>query len=147
MKTIFDKSTLDELISRINRLTENSEPQWGKMNPYQMVKHCSQWEEMMLGKKKFKRSFIGRLFGKMALNDLIKDEKDMKRNLPTLPGFKIRGTGDVALEKEKWIELMREHAQSEKQDYEHPFFGKLTKEQTGYLAYKHTDHHLRQFNC
>jgi len=28
----------------------------------------------------------------------------------------------------------------------HPFFGKMTKEQVGYLAYKHTDHHLWQFN-
>jgi hypothetical protein len=28
----------------------------------------------------------------------------------------------------------------------HTFFGKITKEQAGQLAYKHADHHLRQFN-
>jgi hypothetical protein len=39
MKTIFDKATRDELTARINMLTENSGPNWGKMNVYQMLKH------------------------------------------------------------------------------------------------------------
>lgn len=30
---------------------------------------------------------------------------------------------------------------------ENPFFGRLTKAQWGRLAYKHVDHHLRQFGC
>ena len=29
----------------------------------------------------------------------------------------------------------------------HPFFGPLTHEGWGRLAWKHTDHHLRQFGC
>ncbi len=29
---------------------------------------------------------------------------------------------------------------------EHPFFGRLTRHAWGVLGYKHTDHHLRQFN-
>ena len=40
MKTIFDQSTRDHLISRINKLSEESTAQWGRMNIYQMVKHC-----------------------------------------------------------------------------------------------------------
>ena len=36
MKTIFDKTTRDELIYRIDSLNENNTPQWGKMNIYQM---------------------------------------------------------------------------------------------------------------
>jgi hypothetical protein len=28
----------------------------------------------------------------------------------------------------------------------HPFFGKLTAEQAGRIAYKRIDHHLSQFN-
>lgn len=100
---------------------------------------------MMLGKKKYKRAFLGRLFGKIALKDLIKDENPMKRGLPTLPEFKIRGTGDVASERDKWIALIEEHAHCSNLNFVHPFFGKMTKEQSGYLAYKHTDHHLRQF--
>ncbi|WP_448634870.1 DUF1569 domain-containing protein [Pedobacter panaciterrae] len=28
----------------------------------------------------------------------------------------------------------------------HDFFGKMTREQIGIFVYKHSDHHLRQFN-
>ena len=100
MKTIFDKSTTDELICRIKTLDENSTAQWGKMNVSQMLKHCTLWDEMALGKKKYKQSFIGRLFGKMALKDMMKDVP-MKKNLPTIPSFKIKENTDVAEEKKK----------------------------------------------
>jgi len=145
MKTIFDKSTRDELISRINKLDESSPIQWGKMNVYQMLKHCTLWEEMSHGRKKYKRAFIGRLFGKVALKKLLKNEDPMSRNAPTIPELRVTGTGDVAAEKMKWVALLEEYEYFSNTDFVHPFFGKITKEQTGYLSYKHTDHHLRQF--
>jgi hypothetical protein len=147
MKTIFDKQTRDELIARISNLNENSTAQWGKMNIYQMLKHCTLYEEMLLGKKKFKRVFLGRIFGKFALKDLIGNDKPVKQNMPTI--FEIRVTesnGDIASEIAKWIALLEEHAQPPNVVVIHPFCGKLTNEQIGYLSYKHTDHHLRQFN-
>ena len=117
------------------------------MNIYQMLKHCNQWEEMALGKKKYKQTFLGRLFGKMALKDFIKDEAPVKQNLPTVPEFKIKDqSGDIELQKNKWVNLIDEYAQFSNFDFVHPFFGKMNKDQIGYLAYKHTDHHLRQFN-
>jgi hypothetical protein len=88
MKSVLDKATRDELISRINSLNENSTPQWGKMNVYQMVKHCALWEEMLLGKKQYKQSFLGRLFGKIALKDMLKDQP-VKPNLPTVPSLRL----------------------------------------------------------
>jgi hypothetical protein len=147
MKSIFDKATRDELINRINTLNENSTAQWGKMNVFQMLKHCTLWEEMIAGKTIYKRMFLGRLFGKIALRDNIKDESPMKRNMPTVPGFAIKEkNGDTEFQKKKWIALIEENAQFSNPDFVHPFFGKMTQEQIGYLAYKHTDHHLRQFN-
>ncbi len=147
MKTIFDKTTRDELIGRINSLNENSTAQWGKMNVYQMLKHCTLFEEMVLGRRKFKRSFLGRLFGKMAMKDFIKDEP-IKRNVPTLSELKIKeNNGDVGSERKKWIALIEEYAHFSNSDFVHPFFGKMTEEQIGFLNYNHTDHHLRQFNC
>jgi hypothetical protein len=147
MKTIFDKTTRDELTNRIISLNEKNTAQWGKMNIFQMLKHCILWEEMALGKKKYKQSFLGRLFGKMALKDFIKDETPFKKNVPTVPTFKIKEqSGDVELQKKKWVSLIDEYAHFSNVDFIHPFFGKMNKEQIGYLAYKHSDHHLRQFN-
>jgi len=146
MKTIFDKVTRDELISRMGALSETSRAQWGKMNIYQMLKHCTLAEEMYLGKQKYPRVFLGRLFGKMALKNMLKDEKPMKRNAPTSPAFIVSETyGDVAAERNKWIALTTEYTSYSNPDFEHWFFGKMTKEQIGQFVYKHTDHHLRQF--
>ncbi len=147
MKTIFDKTTRDELINRINTLNENSTAQWGKMNIYQMLKHCTLYEEMLLDRKKIKRIFLGRLFGKIALNDLIRDESPIKQDLPTIPEIKVKkDKGNVEAEKQQWVALIKEHAHCSNPEFIHAFFGKITKEQSGHLAYKATDHHLRQFN-
>jgi hypothetical protein len=147
MKTIFDKTTRDELITRINTLNENSKAQWGKMNVYQMLKHCTQWEEWIASKEKHKWSLPGRLFGRMVLKSLMKDEKPLRRNTPTLPELKIKETnGDIEAEKKKWISLIEQHANYSNPGFVHSFFGKMTDEQIGYLVYKHIDHHLRQFN-
>jgi predicted P-loop ATPase len=145
MKTIFDKATRDELASRINTLGEQSTAQWGKMNVSQMVKHCAQFDEMALGKTKYKQSLLGKLFGKVALKDVMKNQP-MKKNLPTVPSFVIRETGNLAEEKKKWLALLDEYDHFNNDGFIHPFFGTMTRENTGHIAYKHADHHLRQFN-
>ena len=84
----------------------------------------------------------------MALRSILKDETPLRRNTPTSPEFKITTNGgDVKTEKEKWISLLQDHSQFTHDSIEHPFFGKMILEQVGYMAYKHSDHHLRQFGC
>lgn len=71
----------------------------------------------------------------------------MGKNAPTESDFKIMETsGDIPAENKKWMELVKEYEHFLTNNFEHWFFGKMTKEQTGYFAYKHADHHLRQFN-
>jgi hypothetical protein len=146
MKTIHDEITLQELIARINTLNKNSKPEWGKMNVYQMAKHCAKWEEMVLRKIEVKRNLPGYIFGKIALKSMLKDGP-MKRNMPSLKGFAITGNGDLEAEKKKWISLLEEHARCSNAYYPHGFFGNMTRDQTGRLDYKHIDHHLTQFGA
>jgi hypothetical protein len=148
MKTIFDKNTREELIVRIGFLDENSTSQWGKMNVYQMVKHCILCDEMYLGKTQYKRSFIGILLGKIALNKLLKNENPKKRNSPTKSDFKnLETTGNIEIEKLKWVTLIQEYETYSEKKFIHWFYGKMSKDQIGISVYKHIDHHLRQFNC
>src|SRR5579862_9563776 len=137
MKTIFEDQSRQDLLARIMKLDQQSQPKWGKMNVYQMIKHCSLWEEMVLSKRQFKRTFLGRIFGKVALKDILKD-KPMKRNVPTVPGFKIQGDGDITVEQRLWIDLIEEHARSHHVTYPHSFFGNMTREewQTGSQTYR-----------
>lgn len=146
MKTIFDNTTRQELINRINTLNEKSVAQWGTMNVYQAIKHCTLWDEMMLSEKPQKQVFIGKLFGKMALKSIMKDEAPLRKSTPTSPVLIVKETGDVNAAKAEWISSLDRYAHFSKPEIMHVFFGKMTKEQIGYLAYKHMDHHLRQFN-
>lgn len=147
MKTIFDTTTRNALISRINTLNGDSTAQWGKMNVYQMLKHCTLFDEMVQGKMVFKRAPIGYLFGKLALKSFIGDDGPVKRDLPTLPGLLVTAThGDVEAQKKQWIAQVEAYADYTNDGFTHSFFGKLNRGQAGQLAYKHIDHHLRQFN-
>ena len=113
-----------------------------------MLKHCTLHNEWILGKNKpvYKQVFIGRLFGKTALKDFVRDDNPLKRNMVTLGNLKlVQTSGNVVSEKLKWIELVKEFENYSNPNFIHSFFGKITKEQIGYLVYKHTDHHLRQF--
>jgi hypothetical protein len=149
MKTVFDQSTRDELISRIQTLNENSHAAWGRMTIYQMLKHCTLWDAWVTGRDttKYPRAWMGYIFGRMALKNITKDETIIPKNAVSLANFIIRETrGDIAAEKNKWIALIESYAHFNNPDFVHTFFGKMTEDQIGYFAYKHTDHHLRQFN-
>lgn len=150
MTTVFDKSTRAELIRRINAVDETSAARWGQMNVYQMLRHCRQWEEWIQGRppRGYKQAFIGRLFGRIALRGMTKDDKPLARNIPTSKEFRIiETTGDFAAERRTWAELVEEYEHYSNPDFIHDFFGRMTREQVGQLAYKHSDHHLRQFGA
>lgn len=148
MKTIFDKDHREELIARISALDESNTALWGKMNLYQMLRHNTYWNGWILGEggHTYKQEFLGKIFGKMALRSMIKDEKPMDRNIPTSAQFRVKAiAGGIGSEKAKWVSLLAEYPKFNNPAFIHDFFGKMTKEQIGILVYKHTDHHLRQF--
>ncbi len=148
MKTIFDLGTKTELINRIDSLEENTQSKWGKMNAYQMVKHCRLWEEMMQSKINLKRVFIGRIFGRIALKTVLGNANPLRRNTPTIPSLIIKeNVGNFEAEKKLWISNIEKYSSFDNDNFQHVFFGKMTKEQIGQMVYKHVDHHLRQFNA
>ena len=148
MKDIFNQQTIDEFQTRIQKLNTGSKAQWGKMNVFQMLKHCTENDRMLLRERKYKRLFIGRLFGKLALKSNIKNDAPLGKNSPTHPELVIKENGDVTTQKQLWLNILNKYAakrSSEYTDFVHPFFGKMDSTQVSKFAYKHIDHHLRQF--
>ena len=146
MKSTLDNNTREELVGRINSLTQQHQANWGKMNVYQMLKHCTLCEDMNLGNMHIKRVLIGRLIGGMFLKKILKDDAPFGKNSPTSGLLKIaESSGDIEQQKREWISRLSQYAGYDKAGFVHPFFGKLSKEQVGRLSYKHADHHLRQF--
>jgi hypothetical protein len=150
MTTVFDAATRAALIRRINTIDETRTAQWGRMNVYQMLRHCTLWDQWVQGRppRHYRQTLLGRLFGRMALNNMAKDEKPLARHVPTSKEFRIReATGDVAAERQKWAAVIDDYERFANPDFVHDFFGRMTREQVGQLAYKRTDHHLRQFGA
>lgn len=147
MKSIFDKEIRYTVINRINSLNENSKAQWGRMTVAQMVRHCSICEEYYYGKLKVKRSFLGRIFGKLAIEMILSNETTgFKKNSTTPPQFKVTELDLlVETEKDNWKQLINKYETFPEDQFTHWFFGKMNRRQLGQFIYKHSDHHLRQF--
>src|SRR5687768_11731198 len=138
MKTIFDNDTRQELAERINSLTQNCTAQWGKMNVHQMVTHCTMWNEWVLGTNKptYKLGWLGFIFGRIALKNMVKNDKPIGKNLPTSRDLIIKEkNGDIELQKKRWSKRILEYESFSNPGFIHDFFGKMTKEQIGILAY------------
>ncbi|HEV2480079.1 MAG TPA: DinB family protein [Puia sp.] len=149
MKSIFDPEIRKEVIDRVDRLQPVSTPVWGKMTVSQMVRHCTRCEEYYFGNVQMKRSFLGRLIGRMAIRGLLKDDSTvLGKNAPTGTAFRVReDVQDLDAEKQKWKSALERYATYTQSSFDHWFFGKMTRDQLGQFIYKHCDHHLRQFAC
>ena len=92
MKTIFDESLRNELIERIQSIQEENIAQWGKMNVSQMAKHCTKWNDWVLGNGNhtYKQDLLGKIFGKWGLKSNTKDDRPMGKNMPSGKAFTIK---------------------------------------------------------
>jgi hypothetical protein len=148
INTILDPATRNELIQRIQLLQENSRGQWGRMSVYEMAKHCSNWDAWILGKDKdhvYTQTLLGKIFGRLALRSTVKDNTPMKKGMPAGKLAVKKLSGDLEAQKKIWIQQVKEFEHYSNTRFVHDFFGVMTEEQIGILAYKHADHHLRQF--
>lgn len=145
MKSIFNTTDRNEIISRINSLGPNNHAQWGTMTTGQMIRHCILCEEYYMGKVAVKRSLLGRMLGKIAIKAILK-EGAIRKNASSPAQFKVTApVQEVEQEKEKWKALIAEYGKYNHKNFVHWFFGPMTREQLGQFIYIHCNHHLKQF--
>ncbi|SCY19284.1 DUF1569 domain-containing protein [Flavobacterium caeni] len=148
MKTdIFDLQANQSLQDRLQQLTAQTTPLWGKMDAAQMVLHCQKPLDVADGKLMLNRSLIGFLFGRMAKESFLKKD-EFKKNLPTAPQFKITHHPDFEKEKQVLADSIKKFGTVGPKviiNKKHPFFGTMNDQEWGILQYKHLDHHLKQF--
>ncbi|QFF97839.1 DUF1569 domain-containing protein [Psychrobacillus glaciei] len=147
MKNIFNHIDTVELLKRIDKLSPNSQPQWGKMNVAQMLAHCSSFQDIAMGNSFPPRSWLGIIVGRFA-KKIMYNDKTLPHNLSTIPTILIADDREFDIEKEKLkqkIITFQNNGPEKCTTHPHPFFGKLTSEQWGIGIYKHLDHHFKQF--
>lgn len=147
VKNLFDPAVKQEIIARINKLTPQSERQWGKMNVSQMLAHLQPAIKIAYGTHQPKGHFFFKLILPFFKSKLW-DNKPYKKGLPTDQTFIMTGSEkDFEKEKAAVLELIDQFSEPNLNGERHPVFGKMTKENWSKAIWKHIDHHLQQFGA
>lgn len=148
MPTLRDDSTLQSLIERINKLTPETRPLWGRFDVVSMLAHCN--EGMRMGTGELKIAFKFSPAAVQPLKWLILNVFPLPKGVKTAPEL-LRDVTPEAEVFEHERRALIEHISTfcdrpdDKPRPVHPAFGRLSRKAWDALAAKHIDHHLRQF--
>lgn len=144
----FDPATTVSTLNRLDKLSNTTKPQWGKMNAAQMMAHLSIPYDYAYGKKENKPSFFGKLMLKLFVKNTVVGDKPYSKNSRTSPDFIVADERDFEKEKARLIANIKETEAKGTAYFEGKdsgAFGKLTSRQWSVQFYKHLDHHFTQF--
>lgn len=145
MGSIYNTADNEAIIARINSLTPESQPLWGKMRVDQMCNHCNAAIQVAFGKQELKINFLMRILGKMLKNKAFNN--DFGKNSPTAKEFRFDGSYDFEASRKLFADSFSQFTRGTSviKVMDHPFWGKMTYEDWDKLMWRHADHHLRQF--
>lgn len=150
MPSAFDPSAAEELHRRLDRLRPDAERRWGRMTAHQAIAHMSDAFRMGLLERPVpdRSTRLLRTAGRwIAFHTPLPWPKGFRapRELDQQQAGTPPGTWERDLEA-LHAALDRFVADPERLDRNvHGVFGPLTRREWGVWAYRHTDHHLRQF--
>lgn len=148
MTNIFDQKETETVIERINNLSKETKPKWGKMSVDQMLAHCNVAYEMAYEDKHPKPKGLKKMLVKLLIKPYVTSEKPYKKNGQTGPQFKIKESKNFEAEKKRLIDYLKKTqslGESHFDNKESHSFGKLSINEWHNLFYKHLNHHLNQF--
>jgi len=146
-KTLFQKETANEIIERVNRLQPGAKARWGEMNATEMLLHsnlCNDeiFQPLMPTKKTTLKQYLLRILALYIAPNFKKGIKgDVKKE--TVGKVEVK---DFEKQKKKFVELINRFPENNKElTLPHIAFGNISTQEWGVAAFKHMDHHLRQF--
>ena len=148
VKNIFDKSVTDEIQARIEKLSPETQPFWGKMSVDQMLAHCNVSYEMAFENIHPKPNAFMKFILKILVKNTVVSETPYKKNSSTAPAFLIKDEKNFETEKARlkaYITKTQEFGATYFEGKESHSFGALTSKEWSNMFYKHLDHHLGQF--
>jgi len=148
LQNIFTPESTKETLDRLQNLTPDTVPEWGKMNAPQMLAHLNVAYDITFEKIDVKYNFFMKMMLKMMVKATVVGNKPYKKNGQTAPVFKIEDKRDFEKEKALFIDNVKKTQELGANYFdgkESPSFGKLTSKEWSNQFYKHMDHHFRQF--
>ncbi|HEU4632978.1 MAG TPA: DUF1569 domain-containing protein [Flavisolibacter sp.] len=146
-KNLLYPEVAQQIIERVQRLQATSKAQWGKMNATEMLLHCNLCNEQIFKGEAFVKRTTARqyLLRLLALYVAPHFKKGIRGDAKNETKGRI-GVWEFESQKQRFTEnIGRFLLQKEPLRLPHIAFGNLSTGQWGIAAYKHMDHHLRQF--
>lgn len=146
-KNLLNKEAANLIIARVKNLSASHPAQWGVMTASEMLLHCNSCNRQILekGRGSEKTGVKQYLLKVLALYIA----PDFKRNIKGESIHDTKGkTDDADFEKyrDEFIHLVKKFPENIRPlTLSHPAFGNISTHEWGIAAYKHIDHHLRQF--
>ena len=146
MKTLWNEQDRQELLERVALLTPEAERRWGTMTPAGMLAHLSDALRMALGDLPCASKRLPIRYA--PLKQLIVYWLPFPKGAPTAPELIGRASTSWSSETTDLMILIDRFGRlpADARWPEHPAFGRLSRRAWGVLAYRHMDHHLRQFS-
>ena len=144
-KSLWNPRARAELLDRLERLSPEARPLWGRMNAPQMLAHLAKWMQMAEGRLITVNRKLPLRFP--PLKQLLVYWLPWPKGIPTAPELLCGESFDWAVERAAVRQMIQSFEQRDPKAPwpAHPAFGKLTSKAWGVLGYRHTDHHFRQF--
>jgi hypothetical protein len=146
-KSLYTPDVYQSCLHRIEQLTAETAPLWGRMTAAQMLAHCAEIQEVAKGKDLKGTPFLVKLFRGMIRNMVVGD-KPFPKNTRTHPQYEQTSDRDFETEKRRLLDAMDTFVNADDKragQMRHPLFGRMSREERGWSMYKHLDHHLTQF--
>jgi hypothetical protein len=148
LPNIFTETVSENVIQRINNLSNTTNPSWGKMNVGQMLAHCNVTYEMLYENNHPKPNAFMKFILKMMVKNAVVNEIPYKKNSRTAPQFLMTESKNFDLEKKRLVDYITKTQQLGENHFDNKeshSFGVLNKTEWNNMFYKHLDHHLTQF--
>jgi len=148
MLNTFDQATTKKTLERLDKLSNTTKPQWGKMNSAQMLAHLSVAYDLAYGNTQSKVNPFAKLMLKLFVKNIVVSETPYKRNSRTAPDFVIADERNFETEKERLTAHIKDTEAKGTAFFEgrkSSSFGVMTSKEWSNQFYKHLDHHFTQF--
>ena len=145
-RSLFDDRTVADVIRRINRLTPDTAPRWGRMSAGAMLCHLGDYFDMALGNQPAAAA-VPRWMQPLVRIALLHWVGPYPRNARTLPELLRTVSTDFGEDRLRLVNAIEAFA-ARRYDTTwppSPIAGRITGPQWARLAHDHVIHHLRQF--